>query len=152
MAEVHDHLYDVPDLAHIPASTFVRHLADRMIREHSVQDAPLVAVDTHGVVVSIEHAIPLCLMLSELIALQLPRLTDDHARGELHIGMRRSGPSIQLTVNVRALGTGAASGGSRGSADELSIKLVKILASQLRGTVEHGMDGYGPFRVVFPAA
>ncbi len=152
MAEVHEHLYGVPDLARIPASTFVRHLADRMMREHGVPKAPLVSVDTEGVAVSIEHAIPLCLMLSELIALQLPRLVGENTRGELRIRMRRSGPSIQLTVDVRAAGTGGAFAPQQGNANELSVKLVMILADQLRGVVEHGFDGDGPFRLVFPAA
>jgi two-component sensor histidine kinase len=111
-----------------------------------------VLVDTDDVAVSIEHAIPLCLMLSELIALELPRLTGEHGRGELRINMRLSGGSIQLTVDVRTVATEPRYPSDRSGADELSLKLVKILVGQLRGEVEHDLDGHGSFRVVFPAA
>jgi len=160
MALVHEKLYRSSDLFRIDCSEYLHSLAGNLFRSYG-GDARGIAmrVETNGVSVGIDEAIPCGLIVNELLSNALkyafpeendqrsfppdgPEITlalADIGGGKLRLSVRDNGIGFPRTVDFH-------------STSSLGMQLVNVLAEQLGGSVELEPGPGTTFSLIFPAA
>lgn len=150
MALVHEQLYRAHDLAHVGFAAYLRELAASVLRSYTAQSAQVVlAFDTDDLVtLDVESAIPLGLILTELISNSLKHAFPNGRTAMLTVGLRADGET--LTATVRDNGVGLPATVDLGTTDSLGLQLVGDLASQLSGTVTIDRHSGTAFHICIP--
>jgi two-component sensor histidine kinase len=138
VAEAHRALQMSPDLRSVRLSDMLRELAAGAAVSHPGADIRIAAPD--GLTLDAERAIPLALMLSELVA-QALRHGPAEAGHPVHLTAKVEDGALAMTVSETGATLGAAlADGAKGS---LGWTVVHALAKQIGAAVgtDHGMDG-----------
>lgn len=162
MALVHQKLYQTEGLSHIDARAYIEDLTGFLFRSFcsgSVQHT----VDAEPVSLSIDTAVPLGLILSELVSNACEHAFPDGRPGHVHVILQRvqssatgqgdgpAAPTDTFTLIVADDGVGFAPEPNAARNATLGLSLVYDLARQLRGHVAiEGHPGEGArFAVTF---
>ena len=136
MAMVHEELYRSEDLTRIDFSTYIHNLIDHLFESYNV-DSHRIAIDiqVNNAFLDIDTAIPLGLIINELVTNSLKHAFLADARGTIHISL-----NVPDEENFRLV-IGDDGRGFPGDVDlqhspSLGLKLVDSLASQLKATFE----------------
>jgi len=149
MALVHTMLYDNRNLSSIDAAEFLRALVTQIIRGGRF-DASSVRVeyDLQSMRLDPDHAVPVGLIVNELVTNSLKYGMDGSSPFTLSLSFKQEGSGRELVV--------ADSGGvlpadfSPASAKTLGMQLVSSLTRQLRGRLAFSAGARTVFRVQFP--
>jgi two-component sensor histidine kinase len=151
MALVHEKLYQSRDLAKIDFAEYVHNLVAHVFRSYptSLGNVGLkVNVDT--ISFSIDLAIPLGLLINELVSNCLKHAFPDERKGEIRVDLHLDGrDGYVLTVSDN--GVGFPEGVDFQKTETLGLQLVNTLAGQLGGAVEVLRNGGTEFRITFSA-
>ena len=158
-------LYRSHNLAEIDFDEYLRDLVDNLFTSHHIDAGRILAdFDTEHIVFTIEKAIPMGLIVNELVTNALKHAFPEGRRGKIRIGLHahasakshalktESGtlyrvPSYELTVADDGIGLPA--GFSIAQQKTLGMKLVSMLAQQLQAELKV-MPGPGiEFRLIF---
>ncbi|GIX30188.1 MAG: hypothetical protein KatS3mg124_0660 [Porticoccaceae bacterium] len=138
MALVHEKLYQGSDLATVPLDEYLRDLA-RNLLAHGARDKRIrLELDLEPAAVDLERAVPLGLLVNELIANSLKHAFPDRGEGTVRIALERRPGRLVLTVADDGVGLAAE---PRPDAPTLGLRLVFTLARQLDGEVHFQADG-----------
>jgi PAS domain S-box-containing protein len=137
MALVHDMLYRSPTFGRIDIADYVRTLAAQLARAYGTDPARVhVHVDAEPVTIGIDTAIPVGLLLNELVSNALkhafPNPTD---AGDIRVSLRRETDG-RLVLGVRDTGIGLPSDLDWRHPTSLGLQLVNTLAEQLHASLE----------------
>jgi PAS domain S-box-containing protein len=139
MALVHEKLYQAHDFAHIDFADYVKSLTHFLVRSYS-SDGPSVrlhiAVDR--VSLDIARAVPLGLIINELVTNALKYAFPHMERGEIHIHMHTHSNISTLTVSDT--GVGLPESVDLRHPKTLGLRLVHSLVQQLQGTLAFRSD------------
>ena len=140
MALVHEQLYRSGDLAHVDLGHYLDTLAQQVIRylgrgEYNVD----VQVDEGVRDVSVDQAIPIGLIVNELIANSVKHAVTSAKK--LVITVRLSGNETSRRLLVTDNGAGFPAGLDIQTSDSLGLKLVQALTEQLGGRLTMASDG-----------
>ncbi|MSP59834.1 MAG: sensor histidine kinase, partial [Myxococcales bacterium] len=146
MALIHQQLYGVDSLGRIDFGNYARSLADSL--RAALSPGTRIEVRTEPVEVTVEHAVPLGLILNELITNAI-KYGHGAARPEGEVG--RCGPGFDVRIEVVARegcihvavvdsGAGLPPGLSPSTAGTLGLQLVRSLTRQLRGQLVTDYD------------
>jgi two-component system, sensor histidine kinase PdtaS len=149
MARVHRRLQSDGEAVSIDTESFVRELC-RDLNDSLARGRPL-AID--GVAVSrllpMAQAIPLGLIVNELVTNATKYAFPDNRPGRVGVSLEEREGCLRLTVEDDGIGMGQRTGSGGGSGQQL----VRALAQQLNGHVDHRSTDRGSvFWVVFPNA
>lgn len=148
VATVHDQLWRQPDAREIDLAPFLSNLGAALATS-GPQHATIVEVEP--AVVSADVAVPIGLLVNELVTNAYKYAYAGDERGEVRVtGRHALGGTYQLEVadKGRGLPEGFALAGSRTS---LGMRVVSNLARQLRGELTAGATGPGArFTLTFP--
>ena len=137
MALVHEKLYQSENLERIVVPDYVsslfRQLMDAYGRQPS-QVAVRLNQDIAAVNIGLERAVPLGLLLTELISNCLKHGFADGRSGEVTVTLREEGGGLRLTVADN--GVGLALGQNPLEGKTLGLTLVQSLAQQLNGKID----------------
>ncbi|MDB5308211.1 MAG: domain S-box protein [Gemmataceae bacterium] len=142
MALIHESLYQSTDLARIDFAAYTRDLTSTLFQSYGpLAEGIRLQIAGAGIILQIEAAVPCGLIVNELVTNCLKHAFPAGRKGEIAIEMRRQGGD-QILLTVRDDGVGLPPGlGERDTAC-LGLRLVRILTTQLRGTLEiHGTGG-----------
>jgi PAS domain S-box-containing protein len=135
MALVHEKLYRSEDISHISLNDYIRFLGTGLFQSY---DAKLRGIeftlDIHDVNVDIDAAIPLGLVINELISNSLKYAFPDGRKGEISISVKKE--AHILTVLYRDTGIGIPADLDWRDTESLGLRLVNTLVDQMNGTVE----------------
>jgi PAS domain S-box-containing protein len=135
MALVHEKLYRSEDISHISLNDYIRFLGTGLFQFY---DAKLRGIqfrlEIQDVNVDIDAAIPLGLILNELISNSLKYAFPDGRQGEIAIRVTKE--EHTLTVLCRDNGIGIPGDLDWRDTQSLGLRLVNTLVDQLNGTVE----------------
>lgn len=160
IAGIHETLYSSPDLANISFSSYMNQLIRDLFSFYHVSASKIdLQIDTDDVVLDITQAIPLGLIVNELLTNALK-----HAFPEGHTGSvwarlhylpeipisERTLDEGSAVLTVEDNGVGLPEGFDIQHQDSMGVYLVRVLTRQLRGSVHVSQDGRTQFRVVFP--
>lgn len=146
MALVHEKLYQSDNLDRIffpdYVSSLFRQLMDAYGRQ-SLQGAVRLNQDIAAVNIGLDRAVPLGLLLTELISNCLKHGFADGRAGEVSVALREAGDGLRLTVADNGIGLAAGQNPMEGKA--LGLTLVQSLAQQLNGRIswQSGPEGAG---------
>jgi two-component sensor histidine kinase len=149
MALIHEQLYESEDLREVDVARHAALLADNLYRSYGADPARItIRVTLEPIPLTADQAIPVGLILNELISNALKHAFPDGRRGVVSIeGGLRDG---QVVLEVRDDGAGIPAGAARGRRKSLGLEIVNILSRQLKGTLELDRRRGAAFRVSFP--
>jgi len=160
IAGIHETLYGSPDLASISFSEYMNHLVRGLFSFYHVKSSNIsLELETDDLVVDITQAIPLGLVVNELVTNALKHAFPEGRHGVVRATLRylRENPSSYETLDegsavltVEDDGIGLPPGFHIQEQESMGIYLIRILTRQLRGTVQVEQDGKTQFRIVFP--
>lgn len=150
MALVHERLYRSKDLSHVDFTDYIGSLATHLFSSHQMDTESInLAVDVHGVKLSIGSAVPCGLLLNELISNCLKHAFRGRERGEIRIELRPfNGGEILLSVSDD--GVGLSPDIEPQSGETFGMQLIADLVDQLHGSVQVNRDAGTTVRIVFP--
>jgi PAS domain S-box-containing protein len=150
MALVHEKLYQTADLAQLDFADYAASLMQSLWRSHGAP-AEKVRLDlaVTPVTLPIEAAIPCGLILNELASNALKHGFPDGRAGQVTVGLSYNPETREVCLLVRDNGVGLAPGLEWRQSRSLGLRLVQLLAGQLRGTVATGSGPGAEFKVVF---
>jgi PAS domain S-box-containing protein len=135
MALVHEKLYRSEDISHVSLHDYIRFLGTGLFQFY---DAKLRGIqftlDIHEVNVDIDAAIPLGLILNELISNSLKYAFPEGRSGEIAISVKKEDHTI--TVLFRDNGIGIPADLDWRDTQSLGLRLVNTLVDQMNGTVD----------------
>jgi two-component sensor histidine kinase len=146
---VHEKLYLSPSLSAIDLADEVRDLVNMLASSHACPNVRL-DVQADSAVSDIDTAVPVGLLVNEMVSNSLKHAFPDGRSGRIHVTLRRLGPE-RLLLSVRDDGTGLPEGFAWERADSLGLSTIQALARQIRAKVEVRHQGGAEFALTFPA-
>jgi PAS domain S-box-containing protein len=144
IADIHEHLYQAEDLAHIDFGQYIRSLSSNLIR--SFRPDVSLKIDVRDVYFDIDTAIPCGLIVNELLSNCLKYAFPDEA-GEIAISVRRDGTNCVLTVSDNGVGFPADL--DINDTESLGLEIVTSQVDKLNGSIELARSPGTTFRIAF---
>jgi two-component sensor histidine kinase/CheY-like chemotaxis protein len=149
MALIHEQLYQAPDLARVDFAAYLRGLATSVLRSYIAVSAQVgLAFDADTVALDIDTAIPLGLILTELVSNSVKYAFRDDQPGTITIGL--SADAATLVLTVRDDGVGLPESFDLQTVGSLGLQLVGDLTQQLGGTATIDRRGGTAFQIHIP--
>lgn len=147
ISAVHEKILTSHDLSRIDLQAYVRHLVNNLLSLYHTKPGTITPViEITEIFVDINTAIPLGLVLNELVANSLKHAFPDGRCGEIAVTVRDEGHILVITCGDN--GVGMPDGYDWENPDTVGLILVHSLIDQLRGTIEK-IPGEGTrFRIV----
>jgi PAS domain S-box-containing protein len=137
MALVHERLYQSPTLSSIALDEYVKELCEQLAGAAlAAQRGIAVQVDAEPVEIGLDLAVPLGLLLNELVSNCLTHAFPEGRRGRVRVRIVRDQDEIgggTMRVSVEDDGIGLPDDFDRTSTRTLGLRLVAALSEQLRG-------------------
>lgn len=150
IALVHELLYSSERLAMLDFAAYTQSLVRYLLHTHTEVAARVrLSLSIQAIALPVGAAVHCGLILNELVCNALKHAFPGDRTGELVISLDRDEVSGAVCLRVRDSGIGLPAGLSWRDSPSLGLRLVQMLAAQLRGTVEV-MSGPGTeFQVKF---
>ncbi len=135
MSSVHELLYKSENLTEIPLKNHIEEITKPLFAIYRKSSNDIVMkVTSDDIRVSIEKAIPMGLVLNELISNSMKYAFEDRMKGEISITLKEE--ANQLTITVKDDGVGMSKEEFLNKTDTLGLNLVELLIEQLNGEVQ----------------
>lgn len=150
MALVHERLYLSEDLSRIDFGHYIHGIALRLYQVYGVDSrAVTFSSGVKDALFTIETAIPLGLILNELLSNALRHAFPGGGNGTITVGLDVDDKTGEYTLTVEDDGVGFPADVDYRQSETLGLLLVNLLADQLDGTVELDRNGGTSFRITF---
>lgn len=148
MAMVHEMLYMRKDLSKIEYNSYVRELGDYLVRSFKGMDNNInLNINIPEVKLGIDTAIPLGLLINEIITNALKYGIKDEEPGEVYIEIKKIN-SCDYLLFIGDNGVGFAEEINFKNSKSLGLKLIHNLVRQLRGTITRDFSKQGANYIV----
>jgi PAS domain S-box-containing protein len=143
MALIHEELYRSGDLARVDIKEYLERLAPKVVNALRGAKSVGFALALGDCRVSVDKAIPIGLIVNELLTNAVKHGLADRDAGSIRVRLERDGGLAHITVEDD--GMGLPSGFHPDATRTLGMQLVVQLTRQLRGTLSFGSSGEGAF-------
>lgn len=148
IAKVHEKIYESSTLADIDLNVYISEIAEEIERAYVSEDKKInIVLDIERVSVDINSAIPLGLILNELINNAFKHAFDGHKTGTLKILLDKSGQDIELSVESD--GNKLKEDFDINESESLGMTLIDVLVKRLEGHMEIEQDDWTRFKILF---
>ena len=135
MALVHEKLYQSSDISKIDLENYIKFLGNNLISFFGVKGKGItLRMDIRDISIAIDTAIPIGLIMNELISNSLKYAFPDGREGEISLAIHRQNNT--LTIVYKDNGIGIPQDFDWRNAKSLGLRLVIGLVEQLQGTIE----------------
>ncbi len=149
MSLVHENLYQSGDLASINFEGYLRNLIKNLMVSYGIENNRVVTrLDVKDLPITINTAIPLGLIMNELVSNSLKYAFLPGQPGEIAITGSVSGGNLVITMKDN--GRGIPADFDWRHTQSLGLNLVLMLTRQLKGTVELSRESGTVFTLTFP--
>ena len=149
MALVHERLYRSENLSEIALSDYLKFLVDSLFRSYGVNPQQIrMALNTGDVKADINSAIPIGLIINELVSNSLKHAFPEGKTGDLTITIRQDKNAMVMIVHDSGPGIPAAFDWR--NAKSLGLRLVILLVDQLQGVIELDRSHGTTFTITIP--
>jgi two-component sensor histidine kinase len=149
MALVHERLYQSADFSHIDFSEYVRSLAVHLFHSCQVNSGLIrLNMDAEKTFININTAVPLGLIVNELISNALKHAFPDSRSGEVMVTLRRIGEH-DFTLSVRDNGIGFPRDFDFSRMKSLGMQIVMTLINQIDARIERRPADGTDFEIIF---
>jgi two-component sensor histidine kinase/CheY-like chemotaxis protein len=151
MALIHEMLYGSSNLSDLDFGTYTQVLAAEISSSYGMDaDRIRLILELEPIPFDIDHAIPCGLILNELLSNAFKYAFPDGRKGEIRVLLHQREGCITLAVKDN--GVGLPPGQSAIEKKSLGLRIVNILARQLRGKLEITSNPGASFDLKFDAA
>ncbi len=141
MAMVHEKLYESADLGRVDFDEYARSLLDYLWRAHGTEESGVrLVLDLEPIHLPVNTAVPCGLVLNELVSNALKHAFRGRAAGEVAVSLR-SGAEGEVEMCVRDNGSGLPAEVDWRRGPSLGLRLVHMLAGQLRAALDVSSGG-----------
>jgi two-component sensor histidine kinase len=149
MALVHEKLYQSADLCYIDMVDYLSKLGPRLFQASQISlEKVKLKLDVETIRVGIDRAIPLGLILNELITNALKHAFSDGREGQIRVWLAQDEGMIRLTVGNN--GVGFPETVNFRKSESMGFQIITALVEQLGGTIELNREGGTEFKITFP--
>jgi two-component sensor histidine kinase len=149
MALIHDKLYQSRDLARIEFGEYIRDLVSMVFHAYrSKSNAITLDLQIDPIFLDIHNAVPVSLILNEMVSNCLKHAFPDGHSGVITIYFKKH-PQGQFNLVVRDNGIGVPKDFDLENTASLGLRLIRILARQIGGTLNCCSQGGMEFKVTF---
>jgi PAS domain S-box-containing protein len=149
MALVHERLYRSENLSEVALSDYLKFLIDNLFRFYGANPRLVrMSFDAGDVKVDINNAIPIGLIINELVSNSLKHAFPEGKTGDLTITTMQDESAIVMTVHDT--GPGIPADFDWRNAQSLGLRLVISLVDQLNGTIELDRSDGTTFKIIIP--
>ena len=150
MALVHEQLYQSRNLSFIILADYIRDLCRGLGATASIEQRGItINCEGEPLAVDLEPAVPLGLLLNELITNSLKHAFPDGRRGAVRVSLSSAGENMACVV-VADNGVGLPATPSTAPSTSIGLKLVEALSRQLDATLTFEINGGTRVSLVFP--
>lgn len=147
IALVHEKLYESSDIAKIDLDNYIRFLGNRLLKFYGMKGKGVILnTRIQNIYVDINTAIPIGLIVNELVSNSLKFAFPNGGRGEISLAIQRE--NAILTIVYKDNGVGIPVDLEWRNAKSLGFRLVITLVEQLDGTIELDKMGGTMFTIV----
>jgi two-component sensor histidine kinase len=151
MALVHEKLYQSADLSRVDFAEYVQSLTNLLVSSYRTRAAAVtLRVTVENVLLGIDVAVPLGLLINELVSNCLKYAFPHGRGGEVRVELRSIAAGSNLLV-VADDGIGLPPGTDFRKTESLGMQLVCGLTEQLGGSIELVGDRGTEFHITFPS-
>ena len=150
MALIHEHFYQSPGLAKVDFGDYLHRLVNSLYRNYSANGEPVklsMEMDDE-VLLNMETAVPLGLIVNELVSNAFKHSFNGHRAGELIVTLRRNGGGSH-SLMVADNGPGLPSSLDLAQIESLGLQLVRTLSHQLKAKLTLQRESGAAFRLEF---
>lgn len=141
IASVHELLYKSNQFSSIDYNEYIRHLVDSLVSSMVDDKLITVEVDVEPVHIPLVSAIPLGLLINEIITNSIKHAFPNGTNGKVFLHLKRL-DNKKVLLRVGDNGTGFRINGTTGSEETLGLSLIENLAEQLSGELHRStVDG-----------
>ncbi len=149
MALIHEHLYQSPEISQIDFGEYIRSLTDNLFRCYGIsQKAILLKIETGGIKLNLDTAIPCGLLINELVSNSLKYAFPKGRRGEIAICLVSTIDNT-ITLTVSDSGIGIPDSLDWNNTNSLGLRIVHNLTRQLKGTLTLERNNGTAFSITF---
>jgi two-component system, sensor histidine kinase PdtaS len=148
MALIHERLYRSGTFVGIDLAEYLADLVEQLRNSHG-SDRVIIGVSSDPVSVNLDTAIPLGLIVNELVTNAFKHAFPGHSDGTIQV-IARSLPGNECVLTVADDGNGQVSAPDGSSESTLGLHLVQILVEQIDGHLQITSDAGTRFDVSFP--
>ncbi len=135
MAMIHEMLYMRNDIAKIEYKSYVQELSEYLIRSiKGVENNVKLKIDIPNIKLGVDTAIPLGLLINEVVTNALKYGIEGETEGEISISMKHSGNN-DYVLKIGDNGVGFPDTIDPQSTKSLGLKLIHNLTRQLKGSI-----------------
>jgi PAS domain S-box-containing protein len=147
MALVHEKLYRSADIGKIELEEYIRYLTDNLINSFEMKGRGIkFTADIQGIFLDINTAVPVGLIINELVSNSLKHAFPGGKRGEISLTITRG--DALLTIVYKDTGIGIPADLDWCNAKSLGLRLIISLVEQLQGTIELDRSAGTAFSIV----
>jgi len=148
MAHVHERMCRADDISRIDLSEIVTFLGTSLFKSHNVDPQHIqLNVEMKDLQITIDSAIPISLIINELISNSIKHAFPKGTSGEITIAGHRGADTLVLSFKDTGIGI-PADLDWKGSKQTLGLRLVITLVEQLQGTIELDRSAGTAFMIV----
>ena len=147
IAKLNRKLHD-PANAGLDLKEFLRELCRDVSQAAGIEDAGCHVKGTEGIALPADKAVPLALIVTELLNNSIEHGFAGRNVGELHMDLERSGAD-EIVLTVQDNGAGLPAGFDLKQAKSLGLRIVQSLAQQIGARLEFFSDGGTTCRLTF---
>ncbi len=149
MAMVHENLYQSDNLAQINLKNYIESLTSELLSAYNTSDYPIkLNLKIENVPLTIEKAIPLGLIINELVSNSIKYAFDETKEGTITIEIKRLDP-VSAVILIADNGKGLDTSSNLEDVETLGLTLVRSLVDQVDGTLTVHTDSGARFEIVF---
>lgn len=148
IAKVHEKLYESTTLSEIPLDTYITEITEEIEKAYSSKEKDIeIIIDADPITVNINDAIPIGLILNELINNAFKHSYKDYESGILKIKLQKGTEGILLSVESD--GNKMDSNFDAANSDSLGMTLIEVLVKRINGRLEIEQDDWTRFKIIF---
>jgi PAS domain S-box-containing protein len=146
MGLIHGNLYQSEDLSSIKFKEYIENLTYQLFTTHAASSNIKLLTDIIDVSLNMETAIPLGLIVNELVSNSL-KYAFPESEGEISISIHSKGEEFELIIKDN--GVGIPKDSDPNKTKGLGLELVYSLVDQLEGTIELDQRHGTEFKIIF---
>ncbi|MBE2225897.1 MAG: PAS domain S-box protein, partial [Ignavibacteria bacterium] len=150
MSLIHQSFYQSNSLSDIDFSVYIKRLAENLFKIFGFnREKTALLIDTSGIHISIDTAIPLGLLINEVLSNSLKHGFNENAEGKIYIELTEN--ENEYILKLGDSGCGLPEEIAPGKTNSLGMTLIKMLCDQIDGKIELNLNNGTEYIVKFPS-
>ncbi|MEX0722234.1 MAG: histidine kinase dimerization/phosphoacceptor domain -containing protein [Gracilimonas sp.] len=148
IAKVHEKLYESTTLSDIPLDTYITEITEEIEKAYTSKEKNIdIIIDVAPLKVNINDAIPIGLILNELINNAFKHAFKGRDSGTIKISLQTGNDGFELFVESD--GNKMADDFDTSKSDSLGMTLIEVLVKRIKGRLEIEQDEWTRFKIFF---